>query len=167
MEDKLWASNGILNGDSIFRTVCGTSHYISWWSLSDVKPHLRRLCEVMVKLICSSSMLKSDDLSLKGSHDSMKFCSNCDLGIVESAWHILMQCPFNNREIVDMFSKLANLEDGSWEYAKGCGDDIMNVILGCALPNLGAEQCYTIWEITGKTVFGIYQKIISQRVGIG
>ena len=55
MEDRLWARNGILNGDSIFRTVCGTSHYISWWSLSDVKPHLRRMCEVMVKLICSSS----------------------------------------------------------------------------------------------------------------
>ena len=71
MEDKLWASNGILNGDSIFRSVCGTSHYISWWSLCDVKPHLRRMCEVMVKLICSSSRLKSDDILLKGSHDSL------------------------------------------------------------------------------------------------
>ena len=74
MEDKLWASNGILNSNSIFRSVCGTSHYISWWSLSDVKPHLRRMCEVLVKIICSSSMLKSDDLSLKSCPDSLKFC---------------------------------------------------------------------------------------------
>ena len=167
MEDKLWASNGILKGDSIFRKVCGTSHYISWWSLSDTKPHLQRMCEVMVKLICNSSRLKSDDFSLKGSHDTTKFCPNYDMGIVESAWHILMQCPFNNSEIIDMYSELDNLGDGSWEYAKGCGDNVVSVILGCELPNLDAEQCYTIWEITGKFVYGIYQKIVSQRVGIG
>ena len=166
MEDKLWASNGILNGDSIFRSVCGTSHYISWWSLCDVKPHLRRMWEVMVKLICSSSRLKSDDILLKGSHDSLKFCSNCDLGIVESVRHIVMQCPFNIMEITDMYSEPDKLEDGSWEYAKECGD-LMSVILGCELPNLGAEQCFTIWEITGKAVFSIYQKIINQRAGVG
>ena len=78
-----------------------------------------------------------------------------------------MQCPFNNRELVDMYNELDNLDDGSWEYAKGCGDNIMSVVLGCPLPNIEAEQCFTIWEITGKTVFGIYQKIIRQRVGIG
>ena len=167
MEDRLWASNGILNGDSIFRSICGTSHYISWWSLSKVKPQLRRMCETMVKLICNSSMLKSDNISLKGSHDTVKFCPNCDLGIVESAWHIIMQCPYNNREIVDMYSELDNIEDGSWEYVKGYGDNIMSVILGCTLPNLEMEQCFTIWEITGKAVFGIYQKIVNQRVGIG
>ena len=167
IEDRLWASNGILNGDSIFRSVCGTSHYISWWSFSDVRPQLRRMCEIMVKLVCNSSLLKSDDFTLKGSNDTAKLCPNCDLGIVESAWHIIMQCPFNNGEIVDMYRELDNIEDGSWEYAKDCGNNIMAVILGCTLPNLEAEQCFTIWEITGKAVFGIYQKIIKHRVGVG
>ena len=162
----IWASNGIINGNSISRMVCGASHYISWWSLSDVKPHLRRMCEVLVKIVCSSSMLKSDDFSLKGCHDSQKFCTNCDLGAVESPWHIIIQCPFNSIEMVDMYDELGKIDDGSWEYAKGC-DNIVSVILGCSLPNLRAEQCYTIWEITGKTVYGIYQKIISQRTGIG
>ena len=164
---RLWASNGILNGDTIFRSVCGTSHYISWWSLSDVRPQLRRMCEIMVKLVCNSSLLKSDDFSLKGCSDAAKLCPNCDLGIVESAWHVIMQCPSNNGEIVEMYRELDNIEDGSWEYAKDIGDNIMAVILGCTLPNLEAEQCFTIWEITGKAVFGIYQKIIRNRVGVG
>ena len=167
LEDKIWASNGILNGGSIFRCVCGTSHCISWWSLSDVRPHLRRMWQIMVKIICNSSMLKSDDLSLKGSHDSLKFCSNCDLGIVQSAWHIIMQCPNNHREIVRMYSELSNIEDGSWEYAKKYANDILCVVLGCEQPALDAQQCYTIWEITGKTVFDIYQKVVSHREGEG
>ena len=113
LEDNLWASNGIINEKSIFRMVCGASHYISWWSLADMKPHLRRMCEVLVKIVCSASMLKSDDFSLKGCHDSQKFCTNCDLSAVESPWHIIMQCPFNNIEMVDMYDKLGKIDDGS------------------------------------------------------
>ena len=49
---------------------------------------------------------------------------------LEDIRHIVMQCPFNNMEITDMYSELDKLEDGSWEYAKECGD-LMSVILGC------------------------------------
>ena len=146
LEDNLWASNSIINGDSLFRSMCGTSHYLSWWSLSDEKPDLRQMCEALVKIICSASRLKSDDLSLKGKPDSMKLCTNCDLGIVESAWHIIMQCPHNQVEISAMHNELSEIGDGSWEHVQWNDRNILHMILGCELPDLDKDQCNMIWE---------------------
>ena len=56
----------------------------------------------------------SEDLNLKGKPDLVKFCSNCDLGIVGCARHIILQGPLDNTEIIDMFNALENLEGGAW-----------------------------------------------------
>ena len=81
-------------------------------AISDRFPHLRIICDVLVKIVTGLSRLKSDDLAYKGKSDFEKFCSNCNLGIVEDVRHIIMQCPFNSAETTDMYGILERLERG-------------------------------------------------------
>ena len=98
----------------------------------------------MVKLTSRTSRLKSDDFNLKGRPFSEKMCPNCDHGNIEDVKHILCQCPYNQREISEMYDDLYALQDGSGQY-------VIN----------------SIWEIVGSTVARIYRKIILAREGIG
>ena len=138
-----------------------------WWQLSDRFPHLRAICEVLVKIVTGSSRLKSDDLMFKGKSDFEKFYSNCDLGIVKDARHIIMQCPFNSNETIYMYRELEHLEDGIWDTATHSNVDIINILLGCELLDLNLEDSIEILKITGTTISHIYHKVIGTRRGIG
>ena len=62
MEDENCHSNAIIEQENkLFRAVCGDTSYISWWTLSDRHPLLISICENMVRIICQTNLLKSDD----------------------------------------------------------------------------------------------------------
>ena len=52
--------------------------YSIWWQMSDLNYKYVRYCEVMIKIICRASRLKSDDFSLDGAHFSERSCTRCD-----------------------------------------------------------------------------------------
>ena len=64
-----------------------------WRQVSYADLTLVRACELMVKLLCKGSNLKSNDIRLRGSTIFTHMCSLCDLGIVEDTIHVVMQCP--------------------------------------------------------------------------
>ena len=70
------------------------------------KNNLRRVSEILVKIVTGSGRLKSNDFKFKGKPETAKFCPNCDLGTFKSAKHIIMQCPFNNWETTNVFNAL-------------------------------------------------------------
>ena len=60
----------------------------------------------MARWVCDVSLLKSHDLRLKNLPLSAKFCNRCDLGIEEGTFHLVMQCPYFEDAIKNMFDEL-------------------------------------------------------------
>ena len=64
----------------LLSNVCITSRYLIWWQLADKYFWLSSDCEIMTKILCHSSLLKTDDVRLKSLPMASRFCSLCDLG---------------------------------------------------------------------------------------
>ena len=69
-------------------------------------PSWIRICECMVRIISYNSLLKADDFHLRGLIMSHKLCEICDLYIVESIQHMIMQCPGVYKERESMFNQI-------------------------------------------------------------
>ena len=92
--------------------------YSIWWRLSDRNHMLMKDCEVMIKLILHASLLKDDDVRLKGSPIASRFCDLCDHAAMDDARHLIMQCPELPDQRTIMFRELA-------ESNGGLGDEIL------------------------------------------
>ena len=69
-------------------------YYLTWWVMSDVSRSNIMQCEIMARLVCDSSLLKAHHVKSRGTSHASRMCDKCDLGIEETARHIIMQCPF-------------------------------------------------------------------------
>ena len=112
VEDLFWESTRVLykNNDLLYKTLSCT-RYSPWWDLSDKFPYMIRICENMAKLVSHSSMLKGDDIRLKGLPQSVKNCQACDMYIIESLQHLVMQCPEFEDERVKMSEEIYKIDD--------------------------------------------------------
>ena len=54
---------------------------------------MQKMCETMTRLICQASRLRADEPGLKSTSVGARMCLNCNLGIVENLYHMIMQCP--------------------------------------------------------------------------
>ena len=80
----------VTNKDSILYQVTEKPRCITWWAISDLISSMVGTCEIMAKLVCDTSLLKSSDYRLKKLSFSHKICTACDLGIREDIKHIVM-----------------------------------------------------------------------------
>ena len=55
-----------------------------------MSPEMISICEDMARRVCDSSLLKVNDYRLKGKTYGAKMCTRSDLGILESAHHLIM-----------------------------------------------------------------------------
>ena len=92
--------------NDIIRCTLPCTRYMSLWSLSDKFPSWIQICECMVRIIGHNSLLKADDYHLRGLTMSHKVCEMCDLYMVESIQHIIMQCPGVYKERESMFNQI-------------------------------------------------------------
>ena len=56
--------------------VCGGPSYLCWWKIADYNHNLMKCCEMMVRLVSHSSLLKTDDVRLKRSSVASRFCNS-------------------------------------------------------------------------------------------
>ena len=84
--------------------------YLIWWIISDKFPNLMKMCEKMSAIVSDSSLLKANDVRLKNKSFWTKVCVRCDLGIVENAKHIVMQCPHYQDIRQEMLDDLEQLQ---------------------------------------------------------
>ena len=168
LESQLERANAIIDKwNGMLRQVTGPSKCISWWKLSDARPYLMRMSETMVKILCQSSQLNSDDFNLKGKPMTSVMCPNCDLGIVENIHHVVMQGPFNVQEKECMLNSISGIKDGSGIHALNSNTNILHVLLGGHIEGLSEEQMFNIWQMSGESIVKMYRKILSSRKGIG
>ena len=77
--------------------------YSIWWMLTDYDRQYVKQCEIMVKLLCHTSMLKSDDCRLRRKPFGSRMCNACDLASPEDARHMVMGCPAQTGYRTHMF----------------------------------------------------------------
>ena len=80
--------------------------------VSDRYPQTMKSCEILAKLVCHASLLKTDDVRLKRLHRSARTCALCDLYEEDNVRHLVMQCPSMQTERTEMFNDLRNVEGG-------------------------------------------------------
>ena len=73
----------------------GAVNYLVWWQISDRFPKVIKTCKVMARIVCSNSILKSDDYRTRKGNDSERICNLCDNYEVEDMKHVILHCPFH------------------------------------------------------------------------
>ena len=79
VEDEDWSyrANFRKYTITIDKTI-GTVNYLVWWHISDRYPKLMKMCEVMARIVCRNSMLKSEDYRSRRGNVSEGKCTICD-----------------------------------------------------------------------------------------
>ena len=110
--------------------------YSVWWHMSHENYTIMRRCEVMIKILCKATMLKDDDCILKGQYTGSRVCIKCDLGALENAIHMIMQCPANAHHRQSMCNEISEI------YPDIDSHEFLSIEMG---------KCIEGWEYTGKS----------------
>ena len=91
LEDTYWRVQCLMHRSmDLLSSICPSSRYLVWWSVSDKYPQYVKKCELMCKLICHASALHADDVKLKSQLRTFKMCEFCDMYEIEDVRHFLL-----------------------------------------------------------------------------
>ena len=60
----------------------------------------------MARIVCHASQLKYDDPRFEKESFSQTLCHECTLGILESVYHLVMQCLGGENSRIEMFNEI-------------------------------------------------------------
>ena len=118
----------------------------------------------MVRLISHSSMLRVDDVRLKGRPMAARFCGFCELAAQENARHLVMECPRWQARRNVMFREIGNIDDGSGQAILGTQCDLLLVLLGKSVC-FSMEQMCKLWHIAMVHISGMYNERVREGIG--
>ena len=151
----------------IIEHVCHTPRYLVWWELSDIFPDKMGICEIMAKLVCRCSMLKSDDLRLKNLTASNRWCELCEMSEVEDVRHLILNCSGTQETRDLMFERINEIANGNMNYEQIPFVDRLQVLLGATIDGLSLHQMVDIWLTSAFHIGYMYMQRIKSRKGIG
>ena len=146
--------------DIIKRSTIGPGYSV-WWSISDVDQRCMKQCETMVKLITHTSLLKDDDCRLKRLPYGSKMCTLCDLGALENANHMIMQCPRHDAHRIKMHNEI------NMNYELDVGELTFGVMMGQFLSNRVHDDMIILWKISSHCIYAMYKDVLTDRRGVG
>ena len=151
-----------INKDSILYQVTDKPR-ITWWAISDLIPSLISTCEIMAKLVCDTSLLKSSDYRLKKLSFSHKICTACDLGIREDIKHIVMQCPHYEGIRSEMCDVLKAIDDPVVQQVLSEPLEFFYVIMGKHPIDAPFESMIKLWMVTSRYITRMYRQVIKEH----
>ena len=134
-----------------------------WWFPSDKWPKHMKCCEIMAKLICQCSKLKSDDTRLKRSGRVDKMCTLCKMFEVESLDHMLLHCTAHTNIRSNMFNAINDMKNGIGVYILANSDNLIDTIMGKPVDTVAFEHVLEFWMITSSFVSVMYYNILRTR----
>ena len=167
--DKAWELEKVewdlkVNNDKNFdliKRAMNEPGYSIWWSIADCDQSKMRQCEVMVKLLTHTSLLKGGDCRLKRLPFGSRMCTQCALCSTEDANHVIMQCPIHERIRVSMFNEI------NAQYTLEPGECNMDLMLGNYLANKDFDDMLDLWCTTSRFIYIMYRNTLSSRKGVG
>ena len=124
-----------------------------------------RCCETMVRLISHGSLLKVNDVRLKGSTVAARFSTSCDLSAMDDPRHLILQWPWWQTERTEMMAEITNISDGTGQALLESQCDIPYVLMGKPARRFTYEQMVVVWTISVRHIARMYN--IKVRQGIG
>ena len=140
-------------------TIIDKTYYLIWWIISDRFPKMMGICEKMGAIVSDASLLKSNDVNLKNKSFWTKTCTKCELGIIENAKHILMQCRFYEEDRREMYQEIAGLECEEINEALNEMTEVFPIIMGKQPENVSIENMFRLCFVTGRHIVRIYDSV--------
>ena len=167
LEDTHWSIEARLYKElDILVRVCSGPRYLTWWIISNKYPEMINICENLAKMVSHASLLKCDDVRLKGLPRGNRTCSLCDLFSIEDPYHIIMQCPGTQNLRNVMFNELES-DPSIKDILNDNANEIMLVCMGKCPNNAIDTVMEKLWCIAGCHINGIYKFVLNQRKGVG
>ena len=168
VEKDSWHFTTNLYCDSrLITRVMGTPGYCIWWYISDIDHTYIRRCEVMVKLMCNVSKLKSDDYKYDSLNFSERVCSKCDSFTIDNAEHVILQCSGNAELREYMFCAIDKMPYGVGSRIVARTNDLLATILGKMCDDIDIEYMIEFFKIVCTWVNLMYIRATSERLGVG
>ena len=166
LDECFWAIQAVCHRSlDLLSNVCGGAGYLVWWQISDVNHSLMKCCEVVVRLLSHASLLKTDDVRLKGSSIAARFCNSCDLAAMDDVRHLILQCPAWQEERSDMMREISLIPDGSGQVILGSQVDLLYVLMGSGCNACTFEQMVIVWSISARYITKMYNRRIKEGIG--
>ena len=74
LDDAYWQSTCMLSKDNeLLLSTVGKSHYLTWWTVPDRWPYLKRMCETLAKIVCRTSRLREMTIGLRMPHTVKRY----------------------------------------------------------------------------------------------
>ena len=149
----------------LINKICVNSQYLVWWQISDRSHYLLKECEIMAKLLCHASLLRTDDVRLKRLPVASRFCPLCDHSAMDDTFHMVMQCPFLQDSRTMMFHEIERICDACEHEQINVNNDIFLTLMGKPAANFSIELMIAIWECSARHIANMYR--CKLRTGIG
>ena len=137
--------------------IASLPEYSVWWCISDSDRSYMRRCELMVRLICHTTLLKGDDCRYRRATHAAKMCILCETGGVENARHVIMQCPFHAEIRKTMCDEIDAILPGFGQM------EVFNTLIGKPIVGVDAHTMYEIWKISCTYISHMYWTGIKKR----
>ena len=119
----------------------------------------------MAKLVCTTSLLKTDDYRSKKEAPSNRRCSECDLYRLEDARHMVLECPALHDIRNEMFHNSNEVENRyGWSILNR--EDILLYLLGKQCPDVSLEMNLEFNISCAMFINRMYRAVLSRRTGI-
>ena len=142
----------------------GNPRYLTWWYMADLHLLPMYKCEDMARLVCNTSNLKCDNILLKNEPFGSRMCINCELGIEENIFHLVMQCPASYTYRVKMFREINDLPNDIGSNAIRDPTQTLLILLGKCATDYTIEQMIPIWTISAEHISAMYIEVIRNRM---
>ena len=157
-------SNNLFQIGSLLNEIMGERTYLIWWEIADENPALMQYCEVMAKIICRTSRLKSDDYNYKDQLLSGRSCDMCEQFIAEDVKHIVLECDGTRilrMEMFDCMYRVSNMD------IVAMSDNILHTLLGKNIEEVPIQDMMEVWKLSCRYISRMYWKVVANRSGIG
>ena len=100
---------------------------------------------------------------LKKKSYSHKICTKCELGILESIKHLVMQCPYFSEESGEIFDFLGRLNDEVADRVMDDPTEYFNILMGKQPDYDSFAEMEKMWLMSGTVISRLYRRAISER----
>ena len=168
LEDVHWQiEKQLFKNLELLKEISVDCRYLNWWMMLDNDPSITRKCEILAKLICHASMLKSDDFKLKRQSNVHKMCELCDDFVIEDARHLILQCTYFQNQREDLMLKINDFENRTGANVTNTDCDMLYILLGRRLEGLSDGQTIEIWRMCLESISAMYMANVNLKKGIG
>ena len=90
-------------------------------------------------------------------------CDKCDLGILESVKHLVMQCPFYSEESCELFNAISRLDSEAANRVVKEPQQYFKVTMGKQPDYASFEEMLDVWMLSGDAISRLYKGAINGR----